>query len=250
MKIAIINHFFRSIRFYRQNFTTFLKLLWLPMCLLFVGTVLSHQDFGLSMEAQKKPVSLHILSIVCSLLGSLWIQRTVILFMRGALPLSRLWSSKDRQFILRTLGAGTIVTSVMAVGALILVALFFSTTSTTPNPMIGFVLIGVIGLVLPITLMLFIRYIFYPISVYGECPLTLRQSWRLMDKNVMKMGMMFLLFIGINGLMMVLSSAYFYAYCIYAIFLTLCSPAFQIFYSAVFLTLSKQNNIMEPGKPN
>jgi hypothetical protein len=246
MKLSIVDHLLGSLKFYQQNFKTFWKYLWLPMLLNLAGAMLIGKDMTLETMLTRQnhtPLLATLCSISFSLLSSILMTRVLVLWMRGISPSGFWgfpWGKKDLQFILRSIGLPLIFMAVSATIIFLGVILIASFSSFIAIKTGVLVASGIGGGLLIIALV--IRCFFYPMSAYGEVPLTLRQSWRLMDKNVIKMSGFFLLFNTISGAVPFLCSSYFYS--LYPLFHFAFTPISSIFFIAIFLTLSKHQNIM------
>jgi hypothetical protein len=214
--------------------------------------MMTHKDSsGAAMFVGQKNILLFLpLIMIFSMLSHFLMDRTLVPFMRGVSPISRLWNfpwgKKDTHFILMNIRLTGIFIAVFLVVSLVMLTAFrVSDIASAPALRIGIMVVGAIGSILLFTVA-FIRYFFYCMSAYGENPLTLRECWQLMDKNVTKMGASVFLIFVVVGLITHCCFSYFYY--IYPIFYALYQPVLCIFFVSVFLTLSKQKNIMEIGK--
>jgi hypothetical protein len=249
MKLSIVDHLVGSVRLYQQNFKTLWKYLWLPILLGLSGSILTVKDLmlgtmltGLTGQTHT-PLSMMVWSVALTLLSSLLMTRTLVPLMRGVSPSGFWgfpWGKKDLQLILRSIGVFLIVIGIcVALGALLgfAIGLGVGIAGLSYDSFMKNVVVIIISVV---SCTILIRYFFYPMSIYGETPLTFRESWRLVNKNTIKVGTS----IGLSYVILAAPLMIPYSYYLYPIFYAICMPVSSIFFVAIYLTLSKQQSMV------
>lgn len=259
MKFSIRQTLWGSIQFYKTHFKSFWKQFWFPMSLAFLQTLAMPSA---TEYLHQKTINLGEFLVFSSLafIPSWLIIRSLIPFLKGV-SFSSFWGrpfdKKDWQYFLRSIVFCLIigVIAVLLILPIIGCAVFIGIHSTQYGASIEsikFFASGAGAVVGIAFLMILPRLIFYPFSIYSDHPLTLKASWNLLDKNVLKFGFSFLIFsIALGSLPMVLIKLdYIPIYYVLTFFLFLSHPLWYIFFTSVFLTLSgKSYNVNKNPSP-
>jgi hypothetical protein len=256
MKFSIIKTFLESVQFYKNNFKAFWKQFWAPMALI-LAHMLAFPSMNTAVQQKTTSFLAFFLFCIFGYIPSWLVTRSMIPFMKGA-PLSSFWGrpfdKKDWQYFLRNI-VFTLVIGVSVVPLIALIvacAIFLGSHAAQYGISIDSIQIFIYGagaISMIAFVMILVRLVFYPFSVYSDHPLTLKTSWKLLDKNGFKVGFGLLFSMAIlTGLTSILGHFYpklLYPLTILNLFLW---PIWYIFFTSVFLTLSGGKDIFFTGK--
>ncbi len=257
MKFSIRQTLWGSIQFYKTHFKSFWKQFWFPMSLAFLQTLAMPSA---TEYLHQKTINLGEFLVFSSLafIPSWLIIRSLIPFLKGV-SFSSFWGrpfdKKDWQYFLRSIVFCLIigVIAVLLILPIIGCAVFIGIHSTQYGASIEsikFFASGAGAVVGIAFLMILQRLIFYPFSIYSDHPLTLKESWNLLDKNVLKVVLGLVLMAILGGIPSIFGYFYPYLHSVLTIFCLFLWPISYIFFTSVFLTLSgKSYNVNKNPSP-